>query len=165
VHGFPSDSKSVASFDYEVNARNTGRTVARCVEIRSPRIALLSSLTNAENKEVIDNEQEKFLLGKMTGGPTAVEMKRSSPATLALGQATPIPITFAGQEPRYNFGSVFVGRVDYIDQFSVRHWVKFCFFVEGQNEELEYCKYGNEADKTPEIPPKTEPSCPVAPAP
>jgi hypothetical protein len=157
----PANNKFPALFGYEGNARNTGKTVARCVEIRSERQGGLGSLAMTENKEIIDNWQDKFLLGKFQNSPPESEIIRSAPKVLAPGQVTPIPVNFAGQGPRNNFGAMFVGRVDYIDEFSVRHWVKFCFFIADGAGNLWYCKYGNDEDRNPETPPKTEPTCPV----
>jgi hypothetical protein len=92
------------------HARNTGKTIARCVEIRSPRQALFGSLAAAANKEIIDNEQDKFLLGKFKNSED-IPINRSVPTVLAPGQTTSLPITFVGQGPRNNFGSIFVGRI------------------------------------------------------
>jgi hypothetical protein len=155
------NDKFPASFTYEVNARNTGKTVARCVEIRSERQAGLGSLAMTENKEIIDNWQDKYLLGKFQNSTPESVIIRSASKALGPGQVTPIPVTFAGQGPRNNFGSMFVGRVDYIDEFSVRHWVKFCFFIADRDGNLWYCKYGNDEDRNLETPPTTEPTCPI----
>jgi len=156
----PADKNFPPGFTYELNARNTGKTVARCVEIRAPKAAALGSFATVENNVWVDNLQDKFLLGKFKNSAD-IPINRLVPTALAPGQATPIPITLAGQAPKNNFGSILVGRIDYIDEFMVRHWVKFCYLVEGPNGQLGYCKYGNGEDDNPEKPPAIQPSCPV----
>jgi hypothetical protein len=159
----PASGKFPSLFTYDVYARNSGKTVARCVEIRAPREGA-GSVGHFENEEWMSNLQDKFLLGKYKNS-SDIPIIRSAPKVLAPGQLTPLAVDFSGQAPViYPDGgewvSTLVGRIDYIDEFRVRHWVKFCFVVEPGGE-LEYCKYGNDEDNNAEIPPSVEPSCPV----
>ena len=161
----PASGKFTASFAYNLRAKNTGKTVARCVEVRAPQQAALSFLTTGENPEWVDNWQDNFLLGKFKNS-SDIPIVRSAPRVLAPGQVAPVPLVLYGQGPQIfpkgEFVSFLVGRIDYIDEFYVRHWVKFCFFVAKPNGDLEYCKYGNDEDNNPEIPPPAKPSCPIA---
>jgi hypothetical protein len=45
-----------------------------------------------------------------------------------------------------------IGRVDYVDVFKVRHWMKFCFYLADTKGTLWYCKHGNDEDRTTETP-------------
>jgi hypothetical protein len=160
----PRSGKFGAGFDYEIYLRNTGKSVARCVEIRVPRQASQSSITMGDNAVTIDNTQNKFLLGEFKGSGD-IPIIMSAPKALAPGQITTIPLSLFGQEPQIftkdEWVSYFVGRVDYADEFGVQHWVKFCFFVADPKGNLWYCKYGNDEDNNPEVPPDKLPSCPV----
>lgn len=161
----PATDKFTALYTYDMYLRNGGKTAARCVEVRFPRGGDLSSIDFINHKDWIANVQDRFLLGKFKGSE-GIPIVRSAPQTISPGQTTPVPIDFYGQAPKVypsggEFISFFIGRIDYIDDFSVPHWVKFCMFVESADGSLGYCKYGNEEDGNPEIPPKVQPSCPV----
>jgi hypothetical protein len=159
----PRMDKFGAGFIYELYPKNTGKTVARCVEIRSTQQALSSSIVMGDNAEMIRRNQEEFLLGKFKNSE-GIPIERSAPRALAPGQMAPIPLTIFGQEPQTfpNAGWVdyLIGRMDYADEFGVQHWVKFCFFIANAKGELRYCKYGNDEDNNPETPP-TIPGCTV----
>lgn len=160
----PASAKFTALYTYELYLRNSGKTVARCVEVRLPRGASGSSADFVNHEDWIANLQDKFLLGQFKGSE-GIPITRSSPQAIAPGQVAPIPIDIYGQAPQVFTNSQqiwsFVGRVDYIDEFSVRHWVKFCMFIAQRDGSLGYCKYGNDEDRNPEIPPAVKPSCPV----
>jgi hypothetical protein len=160
----PRSGKFGAGFDYEIYLKNTGKTVARCAEIRVPKQASQSSITMGDHAEIIDNIQNNFLLGKFKNSEN-MPIIRSASKVLAAGQTTTIPLSLFGQEPQIftndEWVSYFVGRVDYADEFGVQHWVKFCFFVADSKGNPWYCKYGNDEDNNPEIPLDKLPDCPV----
>jgi hypothetical protein len=57
--------------------------------------------------------------------------------------------------PKDEWVSYLIGRIDYADDFGVKHWIKFCFYVGEANGELWNCHEGNDEDRSPEIaPPK-----------
>ena len=45
---------------------------------------------------------------------------------------------------------VILGRIDYLDAFNARHYMRFCYFIANAKGELGHCKYGNDDDKNPE---------------
>jgi hypothetical protein len=94
----PADAKFPAMYTYDLNAINTGKTVARCVEIRIPRQAAVGSIANSENEEMIKNWQDNFLLGKFQNSAD-IPIIRSAPKVLSPGEVTPVALQLAGQVP------------------------------------------------------------------
>ena len=162
----PANDKFTALYTYDLSLKNSGKTVARCVEVRLPRGAIGGSLEFGDHEDWVANWQDKFLFGKFKGTENGPPIIRSAPKIIAPGEVTPIPLDIYGQVPKVypngqEYVNSFVGRIDYIDEFDVRHWIKFCMFIAQRDGSLWYCKYGNDEDRNPEIPPKIEPSCPV----
>jgi hypothetical protein len=147
----PETDKNSALFTYELYPRNTGKTAAREVEIRALRDSPVSSVSSGDDHPGMDRMQDGLLLNKFKNSAD-IPFLRSAPHTLAPGQVAPFPLIVSGQSPRHGFGSFLVGRIDYADEFGIKHWVKFCFFVSNYRGELEYCKYGNDQDNNPENP-------------
>jgi hypothetical protein len=156
IKGTLSSPKTVnigAGFEYPVYIRNVGKTVARDIEFRASRNGSQSSITMGDNTESLAWEQDKLLLGKV---PTAkdIPITIATPTVLAPNSSTPTPTILFGQEPQVftkdEWVSYLIGRVDYIDEFGVRHWIKFCFFVADAKGNLWNCKQGNDEDRSSE---------------
>jgi hypothetical protein len=62
-----------------------------------------------------------------------------------------------GKNLRYlRKGSIYqfiIERIDYTDDFRVKHWVTFCFFISDGKGNLQYCQEGNDEDRNPELTP------------
>jgi hypothetical protein len=143
-------------FKYEVYPRNVGKTVARDIVMKAQVVGSGEKLGTDEG--MIKSDQEKYLLNKFTemstGNPVIVPAS-PIPQVLAPNTTAPIPYLLHGQEPQiFNNGTAYydylIGRIDYVDQFSVPHWMKFRFFVVNQRGELRACQYGNDEDRNPE---------------
>lgn len=149
----PRTAKVGTGFSYPIHVRNVGKTVARDVQFKATRIATQSSIMMGDNAQSLAWTQDKLLLGKV---PTASEIPItiSTPSVLAPNSASPAPAILYGEEPRIfpkdEWVSYLIGRVDYADEFGVRHWLKFCFFVADPEGNLWNCKEGNDEDHNPE---------------
>lgn len=146
-------------YTYNLSVRNVGKTIAQCVEIRAPLGTLLGTTPGADDAASMDRMQDALLPGGFLNHP-GVQIKRGAPESIIPGQEIPIPIRISGQSYQQNIGSILIGRADYIDEFRVRHWVKFCFVV-GAEGRLSYCEHGNSDDQNKEDPPKIDPPCPL----
>jgi hypothetical protein len=84
------------------------------------------------------------------------------PKTLAPGMVSSVPFPLNGQEPQVfpngDIVSYLIGRIDYVDEFKVPHWMKFCFYVGNARGEIWNCQEGNDEDNNPEIPPTGGPN-------
>src|SRR5579864_2309906 len=125
-------------FRYELYPRNVGKTPARDVVMRAQVSGAGEIFGN--DASMIENWQEKFLLSKFTDSNTGKPINITGvpiPRVLAPNTVAPVPYLLHGQEPQYfrdgnGFYDYLVGRIDYVDQFNVKHWMKFCFFVVNQ---------------------------------
>jgi hypothetical protein len=146
-------------FTYELYPRNVGKTVARDVVMKAQVVGSGEML--GTNESMIKAEQEKYLLNQFTemgtGNPVVVTAS-PIPQVLAPNTTAPVPYLLHGQEPQiFKNGTAYydylIGRLDYVDQFRVPHWMTFCFFVLDQRGELRACQYGNDEDRNSETPP------------
>ncbi len=155
-----------AGFKYDVYPRNTGKTTAWDVKMKAQVISSSEQLGN--DASMIGSEQDKYLLDKFTemgtGKPVVIPAS-PVPKVIAPNVSIPVPYSLHGQEPQLFGGhgmyDYLLGRIDYVDQFNVTHWIKFCFFVVNQRGELRSCQYGNDEDRNPEIPASQKTNCPV----
>jgi hypothetical protein len=149
----PRTAKIGAAFSYPIYIRNVGKTVARDVQFRASRNGSQSSITRGDNADSLAWEQDQLLLGKV---PTAkdIPITIAAPTVLAPNSSTATPAILFGQEPQIfpkdESVSYLIGRVDYSDEFGVRNWQKFCFFVADASGNLWNCKEGNDEDHNSE---------------
>ncbi len=140
-------------FTYRIYVRNLGRTEAHDIRLRFAP-GTFGSRANAAQRGVETFWQDKFLLGKVAGAPAA-RMSNPTPTDLAPGETTTVPAIWNGSAP--TSGGMWVdypiGRIDYTDAFGIEHWHSFCFFVADDQWALSNCKYGNNNDQNPELPP------------
>jgi len=140
----PRDDKFPASFNYEISIKNTGKSVARDIKIRS--VTPSTGMASGADAEFIKFNQD-IMLGKI---PTAadISVNKAGPRALAPNAALAIPFVPHGQEPdtrNPQWVNYLIGRIDYADIFEIPHWVTFCFFVIRRGE-LQYCQEGNDQD-------------------
>lgn len=142
-------------FVYSIYLRNTGKTVARDVVTKAVT-SMGPAAGQYEDNGIRMMQDELFRMmdtGERVSLPVIPNVKALAPNT-----TTAIPAIIAAapaQQLRSNvwLQSKIVGRVDYKDDFGVRHWLKFCFSPETSGA-VRYCLSGNEVDETPELPPK-----------
>lgn len=127
-------------FKYQIYIQNVGKTVARDVvaKIYNPEGGD-DILDNPKSIEIMQNTSDRFPTNSWT------------PGSIAPNMATTLPLITAGNAPTlFNTGhwrySYIIGRIDYIDAFNMRHWLRFCYFVSNDSGELRYCKSGNYED-------------------
>jgi hypothetical protein len=146
-----------AMFKYDIYPKNVGKTAAHNITFKAQSSS--SSIDLATHADWIRNIQDKELLDQFKEGGTdkpVIVPNNPVPKILAPGTVAPVPFPLTGQEPQIfpngEWVSYLVGRVDYIDQFEISHWMKFCFFVANAKGELWSCKEGNEEDQNSEVP-------------
>lgn len=140
-------------FRYEIYPHNAGKTPARDVVMKAQEMG--SGETFGSDEYSIESTQEKYLRGKFTDSKTGKPIMifgNPIPRVLAPNTSAPVPFVLYGQEPQisqdgHGFYDYLVGHIDYVDQFGVPHWMKFCFFVINQRGELRYCEYGNDEER------------------
>lgn len=162
VATYPPESTFGRIFKYGIYTKNDGKTVARDVRIH------INNLDNVGgdfegNKKAIRMFQNQLFRESGTR-KRVITPDIPGPQTIAPGELSPVPVYSGGQEPmkdhnifRYSF---ILGRIDYIDAFSVKHWMRFCYMVSNSQGELGHCQFGNDEDNSPEIPPQPPASNP-----
>ncbi|WP_156992148.1 COG1361 family protein [Paraburkholderia oxyphila] len=133
-------------FRYEISVQNFGKTVAHSVEVKMSNPS--GSFQFVENPQYTAGMQAMVESGN--NGQT-----KWTPGSIAPNAAPTLPLLSAGSAPQKTNSSdteysFIVGRVDYLDAFNTRHWLRFCYFVSNDNGELRYCKSGNDEDSNPE---------------
>lgn len=151
----PANAKFPASFNCEISLRNVGKTVATNVEVKAQSI--FSAGGFGDHADGVRNTQDHLLAditkppGSSLGPPP-----NPVPKMLAPNSTSPVPFKLGCNAPQ-SFSSGFqwmnydIGRVDYCDQFRVKHWLKFCFYVANARGELWNCQYGNDGDRNSEM--------------
>ncbi len=148
-------------YRYEVYPKNMGRTAAFDVTVKAQ--SSQSDISMGTHADWMHNWQDKMLLDKFTymgTGKPVIVPRNPVTRTLAPNTISAVPFILTGQEPTIyptsEMVSFLVGRIDYLDQFKVPHWLKFCFFVANARGELWNCQEGNDEDRNPETPPTPE---------
>lgn len=145
-------------YTYELYPRNFGKTPARDVAMKAITTGAGETFGNDETS--ITNMQDKFLQSRFVDSETGKPIPVTGspiPLVLAPNTAAPIPFLLHGQDPQifrdgHGFYDYLLGRIDYVDEFNVSHWMKFCFLVVNPRGELRYCRFGNEEDRNAEKP-------------
>ncbi len=154
----PADKKFPAAFSCEIYLKNVGKTVARDVSVKAQ--SLFASDRFGNNAEVVKNTQDKFLLSGNkeagTGKPVLVPRNPLS-RVLAPNTVSVVPFKLGCMAPQafpsgYSRREYIVGRIDYCDEFRVKHWLKFCFYVADAKGEVWACQEGNDEDRNSESP-------------
>ena len=152
----PADKIFGASFKYELFLKNVGKTAAYEISSRALRNPILAVLDFGDHADYVQRAQTRLTEPNQFPGTTPQEeivlLSKRVPNTLGPGIKSIAPLELFGAEPRNNGYNFLIGRVDYTDAFSVKHWLTFCFYVETGGD-LRYCQYGNDKDRNLEIPP------------
>jgi hypothetical protein len=144
-------------FQYDAYIKNVGKTPAR--EITMKAITPFSGTSLGDDAGNLQRTQNMLNRG-IHGGD---HLSNRIPKVLAPGSTSPVPLRLTGQEPQYlDSGALYsylIGRIDYEDAFSIKHWKTFCFFVVNARGELWQCKEGNNSgqDADPSQPAMSEP--------
>jgi len=133
-----------AVFKYEIYLKNVGKTVARDIVMRA--------ITPGGPLEMGDdaNSMRRMQDILMREFP---EHNNRVPKILAPNTTSSVPLILHGQAAGSignGYHSFLVGRIDYLDAFSAKHWMTFCFFVSNARGELRNCVEGNTEDRNPE---------------
>jgi hypothetical protein len=144
------------AFRYALVPKNVGKSAARGIVVHvAPQLTV--SAQDTERASAIHVWQDMYLTGrikiKIRGKLEALpNSQRAEQKVLGPGEAFSIPIQISGSEPSVDSKMVseLIGRVDYRDEFNVRHWMRFCYYVADPEGGLEICKAGNDEDHNPE---------------
>jgi hypothetical protein len=152
------DPKFSATFTCNIYPKNVGKTVARDIVVKAWDFGGAEEMGN--NAEEMRNTQDKLLLDKFkemgTGNPVIIPTN-PVPKVLAPNSVSPVPFRLTCAAPQvfpsgHQFMHYMIGRIDYCDQFQIRHWLMFCFYVVNARGEVWACKEGNDEDRNPETP-------------
>jgi hypothetical protein len=143
---------SGATFTCDIYLKNLGKTVASEISVRAADMMSIDGFDN--NRDVIRRTQDNI--------PATIPNGRV-PRVLAPNAVAPAPFRLTCQAPQV-FGKsghegihYLIGRVDYCDQFRVKHSMRFCSFVVNDRGEIWSCQEGNDEDRNSESVP--DPSC------
>jgi hypothetical protein len=153
----PANTNQPTFFSCSIYPKNVGKTVATNVVVKAVSLGRGGEFNPSEMRMT----QDKFLLDKFKESGTSKHVlvpANPVPKVLAPNTTANAPFivdcqaikTFPTGGSWYTF---VVGRIDYCDQFNVRHWRKFCFFVASSRGDVWNCKEGNDEDSNPEIEP------------
>lgn len=152
------DDKFPAAYSCDLYLRNVGKTVATDIEVKADSPGSFEGF--GDHADWIANNQDKYLLNQYkesgTGKPVIIP-KNPVPKVLAPNSISPVPFRLACASPKtypdaHQFMQYMIGRVDYCDQFRIKHWLKFCFYVVNARGEVWACQNGNDQDKNSESP-------------
>jgi hypothetical protein len=143
---YPASDKSPVSWKYGIDISNVGQSLARNITVHVSQISGFIEPAPAPNLPTMIQRMQE---GGQNGPP------QPAPESLAPGQTSSVPVfgTGAGAPLRMGkgqWGSIVIGRIDYVDIWGVSHWTTFCFYPFDQEGHLMYCKGGNAEDNNPE---------------
>ena len=101
---------------------------------------------------MVRSAKDKILMGTYSPKKLKVPLY-PMPHVIAPGAVSTVPFTLVGQDDNTGKAVFLIGRIDYIDEFQIPHWLRFCFYVTNINGELGNCQEGNDEDRNPEIEP------------
>jgi len=146
-----------ATFTCDIFPKNVGKTVATDVVVKAWEFGAADGADSSP--EFVTGVQDKFLLQKMKGlSPNEPPvMPRPLTKVIAPNTASAAPFRLTCQSPKNGMTHYLIGRVDYCDQFRVKHTMRFCYFVVNARGEIWNCQEGNDEDHNPETTP--DPTC------
>ncbi len=139
-----------AIYRYPIYPKNVGRTAARNIVVRAQNY--LTDASFGYDASMVRSAQDKILMGTYSPKKLKVPLY-PMPHVIAPGAVSTVPFTLVGQDDNTGKAVFLIGRIDYIDEFQIPHWLRFCFYVTNINGELGNCQEGNDEDRNPEIEP------------
>jgi hypothetical protein len=149
----PEDSQFGATFTCNIYPKNVGKTVARDISVNAHD--LLSAEGFDSSADTVRSTQNNLLLGKnkeMGSGKPFTLPTNPVPSVLAPNNVSPVPFRLTCEAPKNHGVHYLIGRVDYCDQFNIKHWLTFCFYVVNARGEIWTCQNGNDEDRNDETP-------------
>jgi hypothetical protein len=148
----------------DIYPKNLGKTVATDISVKAIDAGGDERFESAGGPHRV---QDEMMLGKLkynTGKPVDIANSRVS-KVLAPNARAVAPFQITCSPPTslegHSMRHYIVGRIDYCDQFRVKHWLKFCYFNSSPKGEVLPCQEGNDEDRNPEISTKPESSCEI----
>jgi hypothetical protein len=136
-----------ATFTCNIFPKNVGKTAATDIVVRATD--MFGSEEFGSLPTAMSSAQDKMMFDK-----SAKYWAKTVPKVLAPGTTSAAPFRLTCQAPHVEGGHQWphylVGRIDYSDQFRVKHWIKFCYFVVNARGEIWNCQEGNDEDRNPE---------------
>jgi len=147
----PADKTFSATFICNITPKNVGKTVARDIEARASDITSTDGWD--ENAGVVSRSQDMMFSDSDLNHVFASHV----PAVIAPNGVSPVPFRLTCQAPQvfpsgHQAIHYLIGRMNYCDQFNVKHWLRFCFYVVNGRGEIWACKNGNYEDHNDENP-------------
>jgi hypothetical protein len=154
----PGNDKFPTLFTCNIYPKNVGKTVARDIVVKAQDLGSMEEF--GRNAEDMRSTQDKMLLnGFKEMGTNKPVIVPSNPVPKVLGPNTvsPVPFRMTCEAPQvfrdgHQAMHFMVGRIDYCDQFRIKHWLKFCFYAVNARGEVWACQEGNDQDRNPETP-------------
>ncbi len=152
----PANAKQSAAFTCNIYPKNVGKTIARDVVVKAQDLGAAEGM--GDSAEQMRNTQDKFLVNEFKENGTEntiIVQNNPIPKALAPNAVSQVPFRLTCQAPQvfpsgHQFMHYMVGRIDYCDQFKIKHWLKFCFYVVNARGEIWACKEGNDEDRNDE---------------
>jgi hypothetical protein len=147
----PEDQQFGATFTCNIYPKNVGKAVARDIKVNAYDFLSAEGFDNSA--ETVRSTQNNFLLGKnkeMGSGKPFIPPANPVPSVLAPNSVSPVPFKLMCEAPKNGGVHYLIGRIDYCDQFQVKHWLTFCFHVINVRGEIWACQNGNEEDQNSE---------------
>ena len=142
-----------ATFTCDIYPKNVGKTVARDIMVNAND--LLSAKGFDNDAATVRSTQDNLLLGKnreMESGKQLILPNNPVPKVLAPNTVSAAPFRLTCEAPKNHGVHYLIGRIDYCDEFKVKHWLKFCFHIVNARGEIWPCQEGNDEDRNKETP-------------
>ncbi len=156
----PPDDKFPAGFSCSIYPKNVGKTVATDISVRAVPALRTGEFTQEEMKSLhgtFSAKKYSVNIGPEKTTESVSDRFPSNPVPKVLAPNTvsnaPFRVSCQGTMDYSTGGHAFtfvVGRIDYCDAFSVRHWKTFCFYVANAKGDVWNCQEGNEEDRNSE---------------
>jgi hypothetical protein len=136
-----------AAFTCDIYLKNFGKTVATEISVKAADTLTAEGFD--KNAELVNRNQDNIPVEAVTS---------RAPKVLGPGATAAAPFRLTCQAPTtYESGHqaihYLIGRIDYRDQFRVKHWLRFCYFVVNDRGEIWSCQEGNDEDHNSETQP------------
>lgn len=159
----PPDKEFPAGFSCGIYPKNVGRTVATNISVKAVPALRTGEFSPKEMQSLQDMLQtaKNYTVNigpdKTTQSVTDRFPSNPVPKVLSPNTISNAPFRISCQATKdYTGGShaytFVVGRIDYCDAFSIRHWKTSCFYVANARGDVWNCQEGNDEDRYTEDP-------------